>query len=312
MERLKKPIKYRVEYFFVVVLIRVIQSFPRRYGIAVARSLANIFFILAKKHRVNMIHHLTLAFGSEKTEDEILKIARDVPRHFAVAVVDTIRIPNIIREGFDRYVNAENLHILDTAMKTGKGAIILTGHFGNWELMGAYMAQHKYPISVVGAPIKNPLLDNLLVDMRNSAGYKNVHRGRSAKAFLRILKQGGFLGLLIDQDIKKISGVFVDFFGRKAYTPTGPVMFALRFDIPIIPMFIHLEKDLTYTIQCFDPIQITNTGNPENDIKINTQKCSDVYEAVIRRHPEQWAWIHRRWKQQPEANDIQSDENELM
>jgi Kdo2-lipid IVA lauroyltransferase/acyltransferase len=312
MDRLKKPIKYRVEYFFTVVLMRVIQTFPRRCGITVLSFVINIFYILAKKHRTNMIHHLTLAFGSEKTEDEILKIARDVPRHFAVAVVDTVRIPNIIREGFDRYVKAENLHILDTAMKTGKGAVILTGHFGNWELMGAYMAQQKYPIRVVGAPLKNPLLDKLLVNMRNNAGYRSVHRGRSAKAFLRILKQGGFLGILIDQDIKKINGVFVDFFGKKAYTPTGPVMFALRFGIPIIPMFIHLEKDLTYHIQCFDPIRITNTGNPENDIKINTQMCSDVYEAVIRRHPEQWAWIHRRWNQKPEANDIQSDENELM
>jgi Kdo2-lipid IVA lauroyltransferase/acyltransferase len=310
MERLKKPIKYRVEYILVAVLIKVIQAIPRRYGIAMLKILADLFHVLAPKHHRNMLHHLTLAFGSKKTEDGIQKIARDVPRHFAVAVVDTIRIPNMIREGFERYVKTDNLHILDTAVKAGKGAIVLTGHFGNWELMGAYIAHQKYPIRVVGAPIKNPLLDKLLLDMRNSAGYQSIHRGRSAKALLRILKQGGLLGILIDQDIKKINGVFVDFFGRKAYTPTGPVMFALRFGIPIIPMFIHLEEDLTYHIQCFDPIQITDTGDSESDILINTQRCSDVYEKVISEHPEQWAWIHKRWKQKPE--DFEPDENGMM
>jgi Kdo2-lipid IVA lauroyltransferase/acyltransferase len=310
MKPLKKPIKYRVQYFLVVLAMKVIQAIPRSCGIAGFRVLANMFHVAAPKHQINMIHHLTLAFGNEKTAYEIQKLARDVPRHFAVAGVDTLRIPNMIREGLDRYVKSENMHILDEAMRAGKGAILLTGHFGNWELMGAYVAQKQYPIRVVGSPLKNPLLDKLLVDMRNNAGYRNIPRGKSAKEILRALKKSALLGVLIDQDIKNINGVFVDFFGRKAHTPIGPVVLAVKFGIPIIPVFIHLEKDLTYHIQCFDPIELTLTGDTDMDIIINTQKCSDVYETVIRQHPEQWAWIHRRWKKK--ADEIQSEEDSIL
>jgi KDO2-lipid IV(A) lauroyltransferase len=300
MERLKKPVKYRLEYILVALLVKVIRDIPRHYGIAVMKSMANLFHILAPEHHAVMIYNLTLAFGDEKTVGEIQRIARDVPRHFAIAGVDSLRIPNMIREGLDRYVKSDNMHILDEAMRSGKGAVILTGHFGNWELMGAYVAQKQYPIHVVGSPLKNPLLDHLLVTMRNNAGYRNIPRGKNPREILKTLKKGGFLGVLIDQDIKKINGVFVNFFGRKAHTPIGPVVLASRFEIPIIPMFMHLEKDLTYHIQCFDPIELIHSGDAENDILVNTQKCSDVYEKVIRRHPEQWAWIHRRWKRKPE------------
>jgi Kdo2-lipid IVA lauroyltransferase/acyltransferase len=310
MEQLKKPLKYRIQYIIIVFVMKVIQTIPRRYGIAILKALANWFHVLVPKHRINMIHHLTLAFGEEKTPCEIQKIAWDVRRHFAVAGVDTFRIPNMIREGLDRYVKAENMQILGEAMRAGKGAILLTGHFGNWELMGAYVAQKQYPLKVVGAPLKNPLLDKLLVDMRNNAGYRNIPRGRSAKEILRALKKGALLGVLIDQDIKKLNGVFVDFFGRKAHTPIGPVVLAAKFGIPIIPMFMHLEKDLTYHIQCFDPIPIVHTGDPDMDIIINTRKCSEVYESIIRQHPEQWAWFHRRWKQKPD--DIRLEENGIL
>jgi Kdo2-lipid IVA lauroyltransferase/acyltransferase len=283
---------------------------PRRYGIGIMSALAKVFHILAPEHHAVMIYNLTLAFGDEKTVREIQQIARDVPRHFAVAGVDALRIPNIIRDGIDRYVKAENMHILDEALRAGNGAILLTGHFGNWELMGAYVAQKQYPIRVVGSPLKNPMLDKLLVDMRNRAGYRNIPRGKSAKEILRALKKGELLGVLIDQDIKKINGVFVDFFGRKAHTPIGPLVLAAKFGISVIPMFMNLEKDLTYHIQCFDPIELTHTGDTERDIVINTQKCSDVYEKIIRQHPEQWAWFHRRWKQKPD--DIQSEQGGIL
>jgi len=107
------------------------------------------------------------------------------------------------------------------------------------------------------------------------------------------------LGMLVDQDISDVNGVFVDFFGKKAHTPAGPVILAARYGVPIIPVFMHLEKNLTYCVKCYEPIEIVNTGNPKADVIINTQKCSDIYEAVIREHPEQWAWFHRRWKTQP-------------
>lgn len=293
-----KYIKHRFAYLIILACIRLIRLLPRRVGMAVMRVGAGLYYRVSKLNRERTIQHLTLAFGNEKTPLEIRRIGRSVFRHFATASVDAIRIPQMIDKGMDHFVTAESLHILDNALAEGKGVIVLTGHFGNWELMGAYVAQKGYSIKVIGAPLDNPWLDRLLVDMRNHAGYANIMRGEGARAIIRALKSGHVLAMLIDQDTK-VNGVFVDFFGQKAHTAVGPVVLAERFGAPIIPVFMRLKPDLTYHIECFPPVPLTWTGDKDKDILANTQKCSDVYEAVIRRYPEQWAWMHRRWRKKP-------------
>jgi KDO2-lipid IV(A) lauroyltransferase len=294
----KKYIKHRFAYLVFLACIRLIRLLPRRVGMALMRVFARLYYQISKQNRQRTIQHLTLAFGNEKSREEIRRLARDVFRHFAVAGVDAIRIPQMIEKGMDHFVTAENFHIIDNALAEGKGILVLTGHFGNWEVMGAYVAQKGYPIKVIGAPLDNPWLDRFLVDMRNRAGYANIMRGDGARAIIRALKSGHMLAMLIDQDTK-VNGVFVDFFGKKAHTAVGPVVLAERFGAPIIPVFMRMKPDLTYHIECFPPVPLTWTGNKEKDILVNTQKCSDAYEAVIRRYPEQWAWMHRRWRKKP-------------
>jgi Kdo2-lipid IVA lauroyltransferase/acyltransferase len=301
MPRKNKPekyIKHRFAYLAILAGIRLIRLLPRHAAMAVMRVVAVLYYHLSNQNRQRTIQHLTLAFGNEKSREEILRLARNVFRHFAVAGVDAIRIPQMIDKGMDHFVAAENFHIIDNALAEGNGILVLTGHFGNWELMGAYVAQKGYPIKVIGAPLDNPWLDRFLVDMRNRAGYANIMRGDGARAIIRALKSGHMLAMLIDQDTK-VNGVFVDFFGQKAHTAVGPVVLAERFGAPIIPVFMRMKPDLTYQIECFPPVPLTWTGNKEKDILVNTQKCSDVYEAVIRRYPEQWAWMHRRWRKKP-------------
>lgn len=304
MVKAKKPAKYLIAYLFMLALIKLIRFVPRRSAMAMTRALAAIYYSLFKKNRVLTIRHLMLAFENEKTDREIRQIAKGVYYHFAVTLVDVIRIPNFVKEGINTYIRAENLDILEKARKEGKGAIILTGHFGNWELMGAWMAQNKQNIRVVGSPLVNPWLDKLVVNMRNQAGYQNITRGQGTREILRALKRGDVVGMLIDQDMKDISGVFVNFFGKKAHTPTGPLVLAAKFNVPIIPMFMHLTENLTYHVTCYPPIELIDTGNLEADLISNTQKCSDIYESVIRRHPEQWVWFHKRWKRQPADGDV--------
>jgi Kdo2-lipid IVA lauroyltransferase/acyltransferase len=301
MPRKNKPekyIKHRFSYLVILACIGLIRAVPRRVGMAVMRAGAGMFYRMPTVARKRTIRHLTLAFGNEKTPEEIQRIGRDVFRHFAMAGVDAIRIPRMIEDGMDQFITAENLHILDRALAEEKGVIVLTGHFGNWELMGAYMARKGYPIKAIGAPLDNPWMDRLVVEMRNRAGYANIMRGEGARAIIRALKAGHVLAMLIDQDTK-VNGVFVDFFGHKAHTAVGPVVLAQRFEIPIIPVFMRMKPDLTYHIECFSAIPLAATGDKEKDILKNTQKCSDVYEAVIRRYPEQWAWMHRRWRKKP-------------
>ena len=298
-KKLKRRIKDLRTYLIILFFVKFFRLLPRRTGIATARALAALFYKLNKRHRGNTIRQLTMAFGNEKTDQEIRDIARRVFIHFATAVVDTIRIPFFLKQGIDRYITAGDIQPIRKAIADGKGFIILTGHFGNWELMGAWTAQHGFPLRVVGRSISDPRLDRLIVDIRNKAGYFNISRGKQTREILTALKNGYAIGMLIDQDTR-VKGVFVDFFNKKAHTPIGPVVLARKFNIPIIPMFMYLKEDLTYRVECFPPVEQVDTGNREADIITNTQRCTDVYERIIRQHPEQWAWMHRRWKKQPE------------
>ena len=296
-----KRIKNTLIYVIVVFFVRLFRLLPRRWGMAIMRGLARIGFRLAKKEREKTIRHLTWAFGDEMSPREIEQLAKKVFLHFATVIVDAIRIPIYVKNGLDDLVTVSGLEHAERFRAEGRGPIILTGHFGNWELMGAWLARNGYPLRVVGRTAYDPRLDRLIVNTRNSAGYKNIARGKGTREIIHTLRNGLPLGILIDQDTN-VEGVFVDFFGRKAHTATGPVVLAKKFDIPIVPFFIHLKDDLTYHIECFEPIDLVDTGDEEKDLVTNTQKCSDAIERAVRSHPEQWVWMHERWKKQPQKS----------
>lgn len=296
--KLKKSIRHNLAYAGVIILLAFFRAIPRHAGITVGRLLALIFYAVSGHHRKNTIRHLTMAFGDEKSEKEIRWIARHVFLHFATATVDAIRIPIHIKKGIDRYITTKNLHYLESARQSNKGYLLMTGHFGNWELMGAWVAQKGFQPHAVGAALSNPKLNKLMFEMRNAAGYTNIERGNATKGIIKAIKGGFPVALLIDQDTRA-KGVFVDFFGMKAHTPIGPAALAGLLNVPIITVAMHLKKDLTYEMECFPPLYYADTGNREKDIISLTQKCMDVCEQMIRQHPEQWVWMHRRWKKQP-------------
>lgn len=299
--KIKKKLSDLTVYYLVLYLLKAFRLIPRRTGIAMMRGLSILFYLFSSKHKKNIIRHLTLAFGEEKSKKEIKRLARKVFLHFATAGVDAIRIPIFIKNGMDRYIKADNMHYLENAYKNGKGMILLTGHFGNWELMGAWLAWKKYPLHVVGASNSNPRLKELIVKERRNDGYVSITRAKETRKIIKTLKKGYPLGILIDQDTR-VKGVFVDFFNKKANTPIGPILLARRYNVPIIPLFMHIEKDLTYHVECFKPLVLSDTGDTEKDILADAQQCNDMYEKIIREHPEQWVWMHRRWKRRPKKN----------
>lgn len=297
--KLKKSIRHNIAFFIVFFWIVVFRALSRRAGIILAKLLALVFYAAAGFHRKNTIAHLTMAFGHEKTTAEIHRLARRVFLHFATAGVDAIRIPIYSGEDLDRMITDKNLHYMEAARAGGKSFVLLTGHFGNWELMGAWLGRKKLNLHVVGAALSNPKINKLIVDARNKAGYVNIERGNATKGIIQAVKRGFPVALLIDQDTRA-RGVFVNFFGKKAHTPVGPAVLAGMLSVPILPMAMYLKKDLTYEMECFPPLYYDDTGDREKDVFALTQKCSDVYEQIIRRHPEQWAWMHLRWRKQPE------------
>lgn len=295
---LYKKIRDDLFYLLVVGFMRLLRLLPRRLAIALMRALGRLGFALARGPRQRTITHLAMVYGQEKNPTEIKNLARRVFIHFATAAADLVRMPVILKQDINQLATASGLEHLDRAFAEGRGLLMITCHFGNWEILGAWLARNGYRMSVVGTTLFDPRLDRILVETRNQAGYTNIARGKGTREIIRTLKKGEAVGMLIDQDTKA-DGVFVNFFGRPTYTPTGPAVLARRLDLPIIPIFAYLKDDFTYQIECLPPLELTKSDNEADDIRVNTQKCSDTYEAMIRRFPEQWVWMHKRWKTRP-------------
>jgi KDO2-lipid IV(A) lauroyltransferase len=298
-KRIKKSIKNGFIYIVLVCAIKLIQMISRKAAIRLMRFSGTIAYLVAVGERRKAIRHLTMAFGHKKTEEEIKQIARNNFIHLGIAAVDMIRMPIYIKKGMlNQLIASEGFHHIKNALAKGKGVIILTGHFGNWELCGAWLAQNGIPFHVVGTPLYDPRLDALLVSGRNAAGYINIARSKGTRDIIRCLRSNAALALLIDLDTK-VEGVFVDFFSHPAHTATGPVILSQKYGAPIMPVFNHMQEDHTYCVTFSKELDLVNTGNKEQDLITNVQKCSDEYEKIIRQHPEQWIWMHERWKKKP-------------
>ncbi len=292
--------KLRDDFFYLLALsfIKILRLAPRRPALIAMRFLARLAFPFAIAPRQRALTHLSMVYGKAKNPQQIKALARAVFVHFATVFVDVVRMPVIIRSGINELVSTEGTEHLDRAFKAGKGVILTTCHFGNFELLGAWMAQNGYPMKAIGTALFDPRLDQILVEIRKCSGNTPISRGKSTREIIRTLKKGEAVGMLIDQDTKS-QGVFVNFFGKPAHTPTGPAVLAHRLNVPIIPAFMYLKEDFSYHLECQPPLDLVRTNDEASDIIVNTQKISDAYEAMIRRYPEQWVWMHKRWKTQP-------------
>jgi Kdo2-lipid IVA lauroyltransferase/acyltransferase len=252
-------------------------------------------FFLAARHRKKALENLRLAFSSEKSEAEIRVIAKAVFRNLGENLFEVLCSPKFSRLNIDRHIKINGLEIVEKALSQKRGFIALSGHFGNWELLAGYFGIKGYPVNVLARRLRYEKYDKFINSRRRGMGVKVIYRDDSPKAILRILREGQSLAILADQDISSVDGVFIDFFGHPAYTPTAPVALALATAVPIIPMFIARERS-GYRIYVEEPLELEITGNKETDLRVNTEKWSKVEEAYIRKYPSQWVWMHDRWK----------------
>ncbi|MGH7596207.1 MAG: lysophospholipid acyltransferase family protein [bacterium] len=292
---LRKRIKNWLIYQFIRGLIWTVRRLPRSLALWLFRNLGLLAFRLVRDAREKTIRHLRIAFGDQRRDEEIRQLARQVFRQLGMNAAEAMRIPNLIAAGLQKHVRFIGKEHLDRVYQRGKGVICLTGHIGCWELFGAFIASH-YPLKVVGAALYDPRLDAILLAEREKAGYQSLPRDTSGtRQILRWLKQGGLLGILIDQDTR-VDGEFVDFFGRPAYTPAGPVVIADRTGAALVAMAIYMNDDGTHTVEVRPEIELQNTGDANTDRLVNVARCSKAVEAFIREHPAQWVWMHERWK----------------
>jgi KDO2-lipid IV(A) lauroyltransferase len=268
---------------------------PYRIGVSAGGVLGYISYYLLPKERKRAIAHLTLVY-EERGPSWIRSLARRSFVHLGKCLLEVM----LMKPGrLAGVVEIRGEECLREALGRGKGVVWVTGHIGNWELMADAIAQ-KYPVSVIAAPIEPEQLNDMIVGLRARMGVKTIVRTRpgASKELIRAFRENLVLGILIDQDTD-VESTFVDFMGRPARTPTAAASMAIKFGAPVVFGAIKRGIGDRHTIVIEGPLDITITGDREKDVIANTAMLTKKIEDCIRMDPEQWVWMHRRWRRQP-------------
>ncbi len=210
------------------------------------------------------------------------------------------RFPRLTRGNIDDWIRYEGFEHFARAHQAGRGVLFLTGHLGNWELSALAQGLYGYPMHMVVRPLDNLRLDRLVARYRALSGNRIIEKTDSPRRILEALASNHAVGMLMDQNTAADQGVFVDFFGVKACASTGLARIALRTGAAVLPGFALWEPAANrYVLRFWPPVEIARTGDEEADVTLNTQRMQTVLEQIIRQYPEQWLWIHRRWKTRP-------------
>ena len=293
-----KEKRYALEARAAALAARTIARLPRRPMLAVGRWLGTLWGELDRRHVAIAAANLRRAFP-HWDEPRAWRTARAVYRHFGAAMVDLLWLDARPREEILPLVEVLGREHVEAAMAGGKGAMLVTGHIGNWELHGLAHGWLFGPIGVIARPLDNPALDERLCALRSRGGNTVVSKRKALATVLRILRDGGGAAVLIDQNVQEKDGIFVEFFQRPAATTTVAAALALKTGCALLPAHTLLLPDGRYRLIYDPPMVHEPTGDRSADIAALTQKLTLAIESWVRETPEQWLWLHRRWKTQP-------------
>lgn len=247
--------------------------------------------------------NLTRAYGGVWSEAEIERVARESFRQLGITMVEFfLRQPTMTAEEIDRDVRFEGQEHYEAVFEQGKGAILVTAHFGNWEFMGPRLSRAGYVVSGVSRTADDPGLEHMITSIRTRWGLRQIPRRQAARLGLAALRRNEILAIVLDQNTAE-GGVFVPFYGYPASTATGPAVFALKTGAALVPTFCIREPDGTHRMKAWPPIYPTSTGDRAADVKRITAEITQAIEVQIRERPELWCWLHNRWKLQPTDPD---------
>lgn len=288
-------LSHRLEY----AGLRVLMSMTRRLAPARASQVGDVLgalvFHVTGMRKKLVMEHMARVFGMSGDSEKLRAMSRSVYRQLGRTAVEHARLlAGRTADLRDRLDISGEEHIAH-ARNGGRGVILITGHFGYWELLGATVAMLGYPITVVAKKLHNPAVDRLVHAGRERLGMAVAAMDKAPAAVYRALRRNECVGLLADQDAGA-GGVFVDFLGIRASTYQGPALFALRTGAPIVPCFIIRSGPERHRV-CFEtPIEAIPTGDEPADIARITQAYTDVLARYIMDYPDHWFWVHRRWK----------------
>jgi Kdo2-lipid IVA lauroyltransferase/acyltransferase len=289
------------EYAAVWAILKMLGALPRGFSRGLAAAVASALYGILPKLRRTAEFNLRLAFP-QWDDARRREVIRGMVRNLGWMAAEFARFPRYTRENIEEALILDGHENFLNGQRRGKGVLYLTGHIGAWELSSFAHALYGFPLHYMARPLDNARVDNLVNQYRCLSGNKPIFKNESARALLKILKDAGTVGILADQNTMPEEGVFVDFFGKSACTTTGIARVALHTDAAVVPGYAYWDSTIGKYRLRFEPaVELIRTGDTERDVFVNTQKFAKVIESIIRKHPEQWVWVHARWKMRPKG-----------
>jgi KDO2-lipid IV(A) lauroyltransferase len=292
-----------LQYLLLKGVSFFINLLPEGFALWCGKQLGNILFHLDWERRKVALENLHLAFGKEKSKEEVLATARGTFQNLGMMAIEFFRIPKMDVETFKKRVKIEGLEEALRLLEKGKGGLLLLSHFGNWEMMGIMSKLIGEPIMVIAKPMKkNRRIDQFITKIRNAAGLEVVSSIKASRIVMKALSQNRVVGILIDQRAKRSEGIWADFFGKKAPTTPALAVLAMKTGAPVVPVFMVRDGFGKHRMIIQNALELVHTGDIKKDVETNTQLFNHTLESMIRQYPDQWFWVHRRWERRKRAS----------
>jgi Kdo2-lipid IVA lauroyltransferase/acyltransferase len=288
-----------LEYGVALTILKLFGLLPRKLALQAGYGVGAIAHAVLPHLRRHAETNLRIAFP-DMPESERERIKRNVFRNLGRLLGEVTQFPKLHRDNIKDIVTDEGLEHYVNAVNSGRGVILLTGHIGAWELSVFAHSLNGYPMSFLKRNVDNPLVEQIGENYRSRFGNRSLDKKGSVREIIKTLKSGGVVGILADLNTSREEGVFCDFFGTPACTTAGIATLALRTGALVVPGYLLWDEAAQIHRLHFEPsVETIDTGNQKEDVQTNTARYTKVLENVIRQHPDQWLWIHRRWKTRP-------------
>ena len=280
----------------LAAVIAVLTHLPRRPAYWLGARIGDLAYLCLARRRRVALDNLEIAFGGEKSAAERRAIARATFRNLGEHLIDFSRMRRLTPDTFSSVCTIEGLERVEQLLARQAGLLMLSAHFGSWELASAIALRLAPRMHVIVRPLDNPALARLVDAYRRYSGYHAIPKNQALSASLKALRRGEIVGLLMDQSSLRHEGIPVLFFGTDAYTSIGPALMALRAGCPVIGVFMVRQGLGKHRLVFSEEIPIQRSGNLRQDIADNTRRFNQLIESYVRAYPDHWFWLHRRWK----------------
>ncbi len=282
--------------FLISLIMNAVQQLPHAFALGFGTFLGFLTFYLWRSRSKIALRNLQGAWIGKKSDTEVRTIARKMYQNFGKGVMEFFRLPLLTSHNLHRYVTFEGLKHLEEARNQGRGAFLLSAHFGNWEMLSAAISLRGIPINLIVRKIKNPPIDDFVNEIRRRSGVNPIEKTQGTNEMLGALRKNETVGFVLDQHAHKSQGVCVNFFGQNVSAFKSLAMLARRYNIPIIPVFMIREPSGQHRAVFESALALCKGKNMSNSILDDTQQFINVIERFVRKYPEQWIWLHRWWR----------------